>query len=244
MRRINRIKILPGMVFGGKDFSFKQALKDPTARSLILSNLILLILAVIEHLPFINLMWAYFLQSLIIGVFVFIKIIVFGNITQGNKIRIEGGREGGRKIFNIPGWTIQFGIALFFAFHYGFFHFIYGFFLMSFDKGYINKEEILMGAGIFFLNHLYSFLANYHNDKANMPKVGYLMASAYTRIIPMYIIIMVGGIFWGFTFTFLNIPVLILFIALKTYFDVKMHTVTHKGKQGATLGSVGGVVGK
>lgn len=216
------------MFFGKHSFSFKQALKDPTARSLILSNLILLVFAVVKHWPLINLMWAYFLQSLIIGVFVFIKIIVFGNITQGNKIRIEGGREGGRKIFNVPSWTIQLGVSLFFAFHYGFFHFIYGIFLAGFSKGYINKEQILIGAGIFFLNHLYSFLANYHNDKAHMPKVRYLMASAYTRIIPMHIIIIAGGIFWGFTFTFLNIPVLILFIALKTYFDVKMHSIIHQ----------------
>ncbi|MDD5738964.1 MAG: DUF6498-containing protein [Candidatus Pacebacteria bacterium] len=234
MQSINKIKILPGMMFGEKDFSFKQALKDPTARSLILSNFILLIFAVVEHWPIINLMWAYFLQSLTIGLFVFIKILVFGNRTQMSKVSMEKGGNGGiKKYYNIPSWTIQLGIALFFAFHYGFFHFVYGVFLTSFSKGYINKEGILIGAGIFFFNHLYSFLVNYQNDKARMPNAGYLMASAYTRIIPMHIIIMVGGIFWAFSFTFLNIPFLILFISLKTFFDVRMHSIIHR--QEATI---------
>lgn len=223
---INKNKL---SLFTKKDFDLREIWKDPTARSLLISNLLVLVIAIVQGWGFMNLLWAYFFQNLIIGLFVYFKILLLSNSNKlDNLIKIE--RAGKIKKVSMP--IVGFFTASFFAMHYGFFHFIYSVFLLSFDKFPINWEAVLISSAIFFANHLFSFISNFQKDKDNATNqavsIMNLMISAYKRIFPMHIIIIVGGMFLAAGI--FPVPILILFVLLKTFVDIKMHQREHATK--------------
>lgn len=113
---------------------------DSSAISLIVSNLLTIIIAIIEKWDFRILVWIYWFQSVIIGVFNFIRILKLKNFTtEGvlvNKMPIPPTQFS--KIF----------IAIFFAFHYGFFHLGYLIFILV--QTFQNKTQITNILFIFF----------------------------------------------------------------------------------------------
>jgi len=170
-------------------------------------------------------MSGYWLQSIIIGFFNFLKIISLKDFSvkdlKVNNRPVKATKN--TKIF----------IAFFFAFHYGFFHCGYLSFLMSFmeEKGIDIMSEIypllLMGI-IFFLNHLFSFW--YNKGEQKKQNIGKIMFFPYTRIIPMHFAVIVYGFFTifsgivGFELYFMS---LILFLILKTFSNLIMHFAEH-----------------
>lgn len=110
--------------------------------SLLLSNIIVIILAIAQRWEVSTVLWVYWMQSIIIGFFQFLRVV-----------------------------SLEKFHAFFFAFHYGFFHFIYAIFLASIvAKAPENFLSILIGSSIFFLNHLYSFIQN-EKVKQNIGKL-------------------------------------------------------------------------
>lgn len=184
--------------------------KDSSALVLILSNLITIILAVIFSWSIMIILWSYWLQSVIIGFFNFFKILSLKNYSAER---------------------VKLGAAVFFAFHYGFFHLAYALFLAGFSFfsqsiSFGDLTFVLLSGIIFFFNHLFSFL--YFKNKSNKKNqnIGSVMMFPYLRIIPMHFIIVFGGIFLvtGIGSVF----VLILFLLLKTAADLAMHLIEHK----------------
>jgi len=119
--------------------------------------------------------------------------------------------------------------AVFFAFHYGFFHVGYLVFLLSGAVGamdssstgrlpLLNLSSVGIAAAFFFANHLYSFIYNRQRDTKKQ-KIGNLMIYPYARIVPMHLTIIFGSL--------MGQSALLLFLALKTLADVIMHSVEH-----------------
>ncbi len=134
--------------------------------SLLVSNLIVIILAIVQKWDTSTVLWVYWMQSVIIGFFQFLRILSL------EKFR-----------------------AFFFIFHYGFFHFIYAIFLASVvAKSPENFLSILIGSSIFFINHLYSYIHNKIVDEKVKQNISKLMFAPYARIIPMHLIIIFGVI--------------------------------------------------
>ncbi len=196
-----------------KDYTFKNYIYDYSVLSLLVTNIIVIIIALTKNWNALTLIWIYWFQSLIIGFFTFIKIL--RKKEQLNKIPM----------------------ALFFVFHYGFFHFVYFTFLSFADifssRINISIVSILITSGMFFVNHLFSFL--YNKDKDKNMKINDLMFSAYKRILPIHFIILLAG--------FISIPLIFLdslfngiadnmiifiFLVLKTIVDVIFHIKVHK----------------
>lgn len=223
--------------------------RDPSSWLLILTNLIIIALAIVQRWSIGNLLWSYLSQSIIIGFFNVIKILSLKNFsTAGYKI---GDKEAK------PTKKIKWLSALFFVFHYGGFHLIYILFLRNFLVLGFDKFLILKMSGLFFANHLFSFLYNLKSDHEMKINIGKLMFLPYFRIVPIHLIIIAISrllipalIIFGLSLAVLHMfsnqiydpstlpamPVLentakviliIIFLGLKTLADILTHIFEH-----------------
>lgn len=181
--------------------------------SLLLSNLLVIILAIIQKWDTSTVLWVYWMQSLIIGFFQFLRILSLKKFSTEN-FKING--QPALLTNNTKLIT-----AFFFAFHYGFFHFIYAIFLFNFfTKQPLDFAYLFLGGLIFFINHTFSFLHNRIMDEQKMQNIGTLMFTPYARIVPMHLIIIFGAL--------LGQSALIVFLLLKTFVDLLMHAIKYK----------------
>lgn len=181
--------------------------------SLLISNILVIILAIVQKWDASTVLWVYWMQSIIIGFFQFLRILLIKNF------------YGIYTINNKPNpLTAKTKIAFFFAFHYGFFHFIYAIFLFQLLISHpLDFNHFLVGGLIFFSNHLYSFYHNMIVDKQKSSNIAFLMLSPYARIIPMHLVIIIGVLLT-------NQALLILFLILKTVVDLLTHIFKHRSR--------------
>ncbi len=201
---------------------------DHSSLVLVGSNLLTLVLAILFDWSFGVIMFAYWAESIIIGIFTALKLIM--SMIKGNLLD--------NKAFGLL--IGVFGIG-FFIFHYGMFHIVYLVFLTIFSSTFevFKLHEGAIGsiitmASIFFLSHGYSFYQNTLKKKdgeIQKNTFGAILTKPYSRIIPMHLTIIFGSfvIFWfSTTLDVQKIVLLILFIGLKTFADLKLHQKKHK----------------
>ena len=200
----------------GSAFALEQITGNRSALVLLLSNLLTIVMAVIQGWDVSMLMWIYWGQSVVIGYFNVHRIMDLERFsTKGFRINdqaVEPTRETQRKT------------AVFFAMHYGIFHLVYAVFL--FKDASLEGTVSLLAAGVcvfaFYLNHRYSWQYNRARDRERVPNIGNIMFFPYLRIIPMHLTILFGGFLGGHgTFS------LLFFLLLKTAADVAMHVIEH-----------------
>jgi hypothetical protein len=183
---------------------------------LIISNIIVISLALKQNWNFATIIMVYFSQSVIIGFFNFIKILRLKKFSTKN--------------FHMNGLPVdptsktKISVAFFFLFHYGFFHFLYLFSLISkyFREAFFsNTKFVLFSIFFFFINHLLSFLINQKIDSEKIPNIGKIMSFPYARIIPMHFFLLIGVNLSN------NSQSLLFFLILKTIADLVMHQIEH-----------------
>jgi hypothetical protein len=196
---------------------WSEIITDRSAASLVLANLLTVVLALWQGWDLAPLMWVYWFQSVVIGIFNFVRILCLGRFsTKGVKIN-------DRPVD--PTRSTKFQTAFFFLFHYGFFHFVYMVFL-GVERPLEGAETglVFVCVAAFLLNHAYSFIHNRESDRRKVRNIGTLMMFPYARIIPMHLTIIFGGMMAG------GVATLLLFLGLKTAADVVMHAVEHHMK--------------
>ena len=200
--------------------STKPFYTDLSLWALLLSNLIVIISAVFNKWPLGDIIWVYWCQSVIIGIFWFLKMLTLRDFS------VEGVQVNDRPVEATADTKV--GMSVFFLFHYGFFHFIYFFFL--------NREfkpesiiQMLLLACVFFVYQGFSFFYNYKWQEGEKPNIGKLMFFPYARIIPIHLTIIFGGVLREKFGLFDSNPALLLFMLLKTFADVIMHIVENTG---------------
>jgi len=176
---------------------------------LILTNIFVIFLAIYEKWDLSTLLWIYWFQSIIIGLFTFIKILNLKNFTTENFYINHRAVEPTKQTKNFT--------AFFFLIHYGAFHLGYLTFLLK-ETSFNFSFVILLGIVSFASNHLYSFIKNFKQDTEKKQNIGKVMFFPYARIIPMHIII-VSGLFFQ--------EGLIIFLVLKSIADLIMHQIEH-----------------
>jgi hypothetical protein len=205
----------------------KSSIYNKSVFGLLLSNIIIIILALFQDWNILTVLFVYWSQSVIIGFFNYLKILNLKNFSVGGlklngisaeKILKDNGEEHLKKM-----------IGKFFCFHYGFFHFVYFMFLVAFISIFNMNQEylfIIIGAVIFFIDHYYSYKYNQKNDLYILEKVniGKLMLFPYIRIIPMHLCLIFG------IFLIQSRISLLIFLILKTIADVFMHIHQHNLK--------------
>ena len=183
--------------------------------SLCLTNVLALVVAVALGWQLADLMLLYWLQSVIIGASYFLRMLSL------EKFSTENFTMNGRSVDPTP--ATKRSVAMFFAFHYGFFHLTYLIFLMV---GFMGETgfglDVLACAVIFAVNHAFSYRHNLAQDRAGSPNIGTLMFVPYLRVVPMHMTIILGSMLGAEGLG------LVLFGVLKTVADALMHTVEHR----------------
>jgi hypothetical protein len=188
----------------------------------------------VETWSFPTLLLAYWLQSVIIGIFQALRMIRVENpefAKQKFQVMLNG-----KDVSSLHGQIGKYFMSSFFILHYGMFHFVYLIFIIVFgttgmfrggfqDIGSltlwgITISGVFITTLIFFVNHLISFMVNREETQGKV-NMGMMMIYPYARIIPMHLTIIFGVMF--------QFP-LELFMGLKTVADVAMHLQEHKKK--------------
>jgi hypothetical protein len=192
----------------------------------------------VDKLSALDVMWIYWSQSVIIGIFNFIKIISLKEFST------EGFRQGNKPV--LPTKATKISTGLFFLFHYGFFHLIYSFFLGTFNvitrvsNGSLETNYFLISMAVFFISYLIEFINSKKEQRDELPNIGKIMFAPYIRIIPMHFTIIFGGFIaaaGSFFSTDTNLFVLVLFLGLKSFVDLISHAVDFNKleKQNSTI---------
>jgi hypothetical protein len=157
-----------------------------------------------------NIIWIYWIQSVIIGLFNFADLLTIKNYDTADfkmQDKVVKGNEKGCA-------------AWFFLAHYGFFHFVYMIFLAISYHRNLNSRMILLGAAVFFLEVLMSFRQKKMIESTIKLKLGTLFVLPYLRIIPMHLTILAPA--------FLNLQPSIVFVILKAFADIVFYIVTRR----------------
>lgn len=203
----------------------KENLLKPPILSLLISNILIAVYAVIDNLSVLDILWVYWIQSVIIGLFNFFKMITLKEFST------EGFKQINKEV--LPTRTTKISSSVFFLFHYGFFHVIYAVFLTSFSdfnfsgpRG-VDGIYLLVSSGMFVISYFFEFVKEKEEVSNELPNIGTIMFAPYVRIIPMHLIIIFGG-FIGMIGTVFSVSadlvVLALFIILKAGVDVISHS--------------------
>ncbi|MEO8002653.1 MAG: DUF6498-containing protein [Arenimonas sp.] len=174
---------------------------------LLISNALTLAMALILKWPLAQVLWPYWIQSLIIGWYARNRML------QLKKFSTEGFTSNDEPVpENEKG---KRSTASFFVLHYGFFHLAYFLFLL--DKAKLGSA--LDGFWIIVCGLSYTFAQRktyqqqIASDALGVPNLGKLMCLPYLRILPMHLTIIFGMI-GGSTFSIL------FFMTLKTIADI------------------------
>jgi hypothetical protein len=198
----------------------------PSTWMLIFSNVIVIFFAIVDNLSALEVLWIYWIQSVIIGVFNFVKIISLKEFSTKNF------RSSGKELQATKATKISTGI--FFLFHYGFFHVVYAMFIGGFSE--IGKTStsgsmhnyLWFTSLVFFVSYLIEYIQSLRNPPEEIPNLGAVMFAPYLRIIPMHITIVLGG-FIGIIGSFFNVDInysiILLFVSIKTFVDLLTHSV-------------------
>ncbi len=210
---------------------------DHALKGILLANAATLALAWWQQWSLLELMWPYWMQSVIIGWYARQRILKLREFST------EGLRINDRAVSPTP--ETQRQVANFFALHYGFFHLGYLAFLVMFSAtadgagfvtvhhdsggssevhiGHLHPLDYLAFALLvigFWLSHRASHREHVAADLCGCPNLGTLMFLPYARVVPMHLTIILG--------VSMGDSALWLFALLKTGADVLMHKVEHR----------------
>jgi hypothetical protein len=217
------------------NISVKDVL-SPSVLSLLASNAVLIVWAVVQRWPLPFVVCVYWAQSVIIGIFWFFTILTFGRIYKSHGV--DGCEE-----YSALKPADRAVVALGFALHYGVFHAAYLFFMlrgrllpimerMSGSDVEISVSDfplwtLLIFASIFFVERLFAFVRERNEYTQKNVNIAILNIFPYARIVPMHLAIFIGA--WLEKGDITPQSALIFFLLLKTAADVFMHIVQKKG---------------
>lgn len=218
--------------------------EDQAVWGILFTNVLVIAGAMISDGGLLLLLWPYWFQSVVIGLYARRRILKLRNFsTDGFKINDQS-------VDATPATARRTGN--FFALHYGFFHVGYAVFLLAFtsmggDHGVVpvtldsTGEVVDVSVGRvgpvdalwigalaigFWQTHSASHREHVAADLRGHPNIGKLMALPYARIIPMHLTIILGAVLGGG-------GAILLFGTLKTLADVIMHKAEHRMLQGS-----------
>lgn len=194
--------------------------------TLIGSNLLIIVFAVVFNVGALSVMLAYWMESVVIGVLNVIRMLTLPSYTPKNpKHRVQAvvGSLIGKLFFSV-----------FFALHYGGFHYVYLMFIttalpsLSGEK-IMRPEFIIAAASVLFLQHLINFITERvtgtDSDKATILDIISLMFRPYMRIFPLHLTIIFGGIAGIIVMQagrrYVTLAFLGVFVLVKAFVDLK-----------------------
>lgn len=181
-----------------KLFPAKIDFQSRDIQSIVVTNSILIGLAIFFKWSIGELMLMFWLENIVLGFYGILKIALFNG--QNATSEVEFGEHRMEKA------KLKLILVPFFIIHFGFFCFIHGFFIDSlFGGGFIGKPNNLMswesiwtlkyGILAIFINYGVSFFVNYIGKKERKTSsIIMLFIGPYQRIIIIHLILMISGI--------------------------------------------------
>jgi hypothetical protein len=206
--------------------------------SLLFANIVTIVLAILGNWDIATVMFVYWAQSVIIGLFTGVSILGTDSSVLAADLQKPVDEQGGsKKITPLFASFYKYILAGFFTLHYGLFH--WGYFAFIVDSGLFGNvnfgdTSLWLSCGFFFANHLYSHITYRHEGQKGTGYVNEQFFTPYRRIIPMHLTIIFGSIVIlalmvaGISST---MPVLVLFLLLKTYSDISAHRIKHYNEE-------------
>lgn len=198
-------------------------LQEPALKALIGVNLFTMALALLQGWGIMPLLYVFWGQSVLIGLFNAYDIFTLKEFST------ENFKMNNREVAPTAGTKRSVGI--FFLIHYGFFHLMYFIFIPvvgvlqgkdwgeNFDVADFKFSAlmVLLNILLFFFTYLHDFRFKRRHFRI-VPNIGTLMFYPYMRIIPMHLTIIL-------TFWIGNRNTLLLFLCLKMAADVGMYLI-------------------
>lgn len=194
--------------------------------TIIAENALIAAMAVIDQWSLLSVLWVYWWQSVIIGLFAFLRMLGLRQFST------EGLSANGHPVEATP--SAKRSVAGFFVLHFGGFHAAYLVFLtVSGAVASIAWPWLVISVASFVYTHGRSHLENRAADLAGRPNLGTMMFLPYARVVPMHLMLIIGlGAGVDGTAGLLG------FLLLKTGADVLMHIVEHSAlRRGAVSGA-------
>lgn len=188
-----------------------------STRSLVLSNLLTIVLAVVQRWSLWEVMWIYRGQSVVIGYYNWRKIRRLEDFSTDNFTIND------RPVAPTP--AVRRQVAWFFTLHYGMFHFVYMMFLLIGigDMSWFSALGAIVCVAVFAANHRRSFQQSLPIFVRRKPNIGTVMFFPYARIVPMHLTLVLGHLL-GIR----SAGAMVMFLGLKTGADVVMHRIEHR----------------
>ncbi len=181
----------------------KKYFTNPSLLFLIAGNLYCIWYYENNPAGFVTVVWIYWIQSIIIGLFNFFDLLTIKNYDSDSF-----------KMNNAPLTKMNQGCAAwFFLVHYGFFHLGYCIFLLiQFGVRTVDKNFLLLGVAAFFAEAILGFIKQKRMERYTKFKFGTMFFLPYLRIVPMHLMILIPA--------FLGIKPSIVFLLLKMGADI------------------------
>ncbi len=184
----------------------KKLIADPALLFLLLGNLYCIWYYEATPGSVNSIIWIYWCQSMLIGLFNFVYLLTSKNATKN--LEVSNGSKASSGGCN----------AFFFLFHYGTFHVVYFFFLLiKYDMFQVSKLFTLIAVAIFILESISQFARQKIFTKTHQVNEAFVFFIPYLRVLPMHLIILAPA--------FLNIQPSILFLILKTITDLLSYKI-------------------
>jgi hypothetical protein len=187
----------------------KKLISDPSFLALLGVNVYSMYYYFNHPEIFTTLIWLYWAQSVMLGLFNFLDLLTIGN-------------KGVNPLTNSSGEKVNWGtagLAFFFFFHYGFFHLVYFIFLFSLKKsGPFNYEFFKIFLLLFLGSQIINFVQHKIQNRKIPPDIGKKFFLPYLRILPMHLCILIPAFLgWG------NLQI---FVILKVVADLLAYIIT------------------
>ncbi|HMI77884.1 MAG TPA: DUF6498-containing protein [Ferruginibacter sp.] len=189
---------------------FKKIFSNPAILFLLAGNIYCIWYYGNNPAGFAIVVWIYWFQSIIIGLFNFIDLLTVKNY-DSKDLRIN----------DEPVTSANKGCtAWFFLVHYGGFHLAYAVFLLV-DQGIrsVDKTIFLIGIATFFLESILNFRRQKEIERTVTVNIGTMFFLPYLRIIPMHLMILLPA--------FLGWKPSLLFLVLKMGADILSFVLYH-----------------
>jgi hypothetical protein len=212
-----------GQWFNRLLFWVRHIWADLSTWALILTNVITIMAAYIQQWPFSTILWVYWIQTLMIGFFAFLRAVSLADLSPGGVDRLsrrlhhEGRLRAG--VFFLAHFTlVQVCLTLILWVLIG-------------PITSVNIGILIPSALLFFGNHLFSYVYHKKSDRIVYKNIGLTVFRPYLRLLPVLVSILFAGMIVAAFFIIREehlfpVAFLVLFVC-KTSADVYAHRFEH-----------------